>query len=390
MFPPDKADAVIIGGGLAGSSMAIGLAKAGWNTVLMDQNNLPKHKVCGEFLSPESIAMLHVLGLQEAVDAIGPAEIDKAILTLANGATLTIPMREKAMGISRYQLDFIMQQRAEELGALWLGGTSVSAVKCNENGTYLVQAYTKGGQEPHSSITAKSVIAAWGRHPRADLAVNDPAVPSSASRTRAVTYVGIKAHYEEVPAGGAVELYFFRGGYIGLCPIEEGRTNVTALMTERAFQEAGKSVAAAIESASTQNPALRKRLAVGSPIVGSLSATSPVRLDRQLKAWSRFPLIGDAAVMIPPLCGDGMAMALRSAQLGLPLAHRYLYGDLTMDGWQIAYTRELTREFTSPVRMGKWLQGALSSTGMGTILFGLGKVAPFMSNQIFRATRLRG
>ena len=60
-------DAAVIGAGIAGSVMAESLADHGWDTVLFDRKAFPRHKVCGEFLSPESLTMLRRLGLRDAV-----------------------------------------------------------------------------------------------------------------------------------------------------------------------------------------------------------------------------------------------------------------------------------------------------------------------------------
>ncbi|MBW7460228.1 FAD-dependent oxidoreductase, partial [Paenibacillus sepulcri] len=43
-------DAIVLGAGIAGSSMALSLARQGWNTLLVDRHSFPRHKVCGEFL----------------------------------------------------------------------------------------------------------------------------------------------------------------------------------------------------------------------------------------------------------------------------------------------------------------------------------------------------
>ncbi|CAA9373825.1 MAG: hypothetical protein AVDCRST_MAG93-8642, partial [uncultured Chloroflexia bacterium] len=66
-------DMVIVGAGLAGSSLATALARGGWKVVLLEQGDFPRHKVCGEFLSPESQASLEALGLDRTVAALDPS-----------------------------------------------------------------------------------------------------------------------------------------------------------------------------------------------------------------------------------------------------------------------------------------------------------------------------
>ncbi len=132
---------------------------------------------------------------------------------------------------------------------------------------------------------------------------------------------------------------FFPGGYVGVSPIDEERVNVAALVTRKAFLDAGKTVKGVLERASLFNSAYRGRMADGRPIPGSQAAVAPVLTTRSVNAWDLIPHIGDAASVIPPLCGDGMAMALRSVELCGPLADSYLRGAMGLAGWRQEYTR---------------------------------------------------
>ncbi len=85
-------DAVILGAGIAGGSMAHFMAAKGWETVLVDHKAFPRHKVCGEFLSPESQASLGALGLDKVVGSLQPIEIGAARLIMPGGASLEIPL----------------------------------------------------------------------------------------------------------------------------------------------------------------------------------------------------------------------------------------------------------------------------------------------------------
>ncbi|HSU51462.1 MAG TPA: FAD-dependent oxidoreductase, partial [Segetibacter sp.] len=56
-------DLAIIGGGLAGLSLAIQCAEEGFKVVLFEKENYPFHKVCGEYISFESWPFLERLGV---------------------------------------------------------------------------------------------------------------------------------------------------------------------------------------------------------------------------------------------------------------------------------------------------------------------------------------
>ena len=86
-------DVVIVGAGLAGSSLATVLSNLGWDVLLVERRHLPQHKVCGEFLSPESQASLHALGLYTTVAELGPSRMRHALLVSRGerSAHVTLP-----------------------------------------------------------------------------------------------------------------------------------------------------------------------------------------------------------------------------------------------------------------------------------------------------------
>ncbi|MCH8156668.1 MAG: FAD-dependent oxidoreductase, partial [Nitrospinae bacterium] len=60
-------DIIIIGGGPAGTSAALFLAKQGYRIALLEQARFPRDKVCGEFISPAADAILSELGVLESI-----------------------------------------------------------------------------------------------------------------------------------------------------------------------------------------------------------------------------------------------------------------------------------------------------------------------------------
>jgi flavin-dependent dehydrogenase len=360
---------------LAGSSIAYVLAELGWDVVLLERHTFPRHKVCGEFLSPEAQASLKAMGLYQAVKALSPVPIEQARLISRRGLALPMILPGQAWGLSRFALDAALAAKAEASGVdLQVGVTATAITRTEES--FEVAVSSKDGP---AVVRARAVLAACGRH-------SQPGLPPRTASNRP-TYVGLKCHYEGVVMPSQVELFFFPGGYAGLCPVEGSRVNFCLLATQAALATAGKGIQPMLAWAVGQNQKLAHRLSEGRILPETETAVAPVDTHRPATPWDETACLGDTAVMIPPLCGDGMAIALRSAELCAPLVHNFLCGQLSLTGWEAAYRSIWEAEFGRAVRLGRSLQGMLNLPLLSEVLLGLGRLAPPLAEMLVRATR---
>lgn len=370
-------DVVIVGAGLAGSSLAHVLTGLGWDVLLIERRQLPHHKVCGEFLSPESQASLWALGLHDTVAALMPSSMEHARLVSRRGVSLRVPLPGPAWGVSRFALDHALATAAREAGAEVQQGVTVSSVTTHEQG-YTVNLRSLEGT---SMVQARAVVVACGRNPLPGLR------PKTVTTGARPTYVGVKCHYADVTMPPQVDLFLFRGGYVGLSPIEAGRYNLCLLTTRTAFTRAGGSAGAMLDAVTRWNPALRQQLVGSQPVPGTEVSVAPVDTGVPAVPWDTVARLGDATVMIPPLCGDGMAMALRSAEICAPLIDDFLHERITLATWQEQYSAAWQQEFARPVRTGRRLQALLARAYLSDSLLALGKLLPALSRRLVQATR---
>jgi flavin-dependent dehydrogenase len=370
-------DVLIIGAGLAGSAIAIALAGRGWDVLLVERDRFPRHKVCGEFISPEAQTTLAALGLKEMVAGLQPAPIQQATLVTGQGKTLHVSLPGIAWGVSRYRLDAALATAAQQRGAQLCTETTVLGYEPTATG-YTVHLRGKQGS---GKVQARALIAAGGRHTLASLP------PRARPPGRAQQRVGVKGHFGGVAMPAAVELFFFPGGYAGVSPIENGGVNLCLLADYAAFARAGRQIESMLDAVVHWNPALGRRLADGVLLPGTGVAVAPVDTGRPATPWDEIACVGDSAAMIPPLCGDGMAMALRSAELCAPLADAYLRGALSLAGWAEQYCRLWQGEFAGRLRTGRALEWALGQPLLANGLICLGQVAPPLASYLVQATR---
>ncbi|GAA0134532.1 NAD(P)/FAD-dependent oxidoreductase [Paenibacillus sp. YSY-4.3] len=373
-------DVVVLGGGISGSCIAKALADKQWETALVDRRTFPRHKVCGEFLSPEAQSTLHALGLTETVVSLHPTRIDRVRLIFEQGGEIELPIPGSAWGLSRYMMDEALHTAAMQTGAQLHLSTAVTGIEQHSEG-YIVRTKQGTGTK---LLHARAVIAAWGANSR----IANAGHRSDAAASEQA-YIGVKTHYAGLKMEPVLEMYFFHGGYLGLCPVEDGSVNAAALLNRSEFVKAGKSVLSILEAAIQRNRRLAERLATAVPVHDTQAAIAPVYLQHKPSPWGGIPRLGDAAAMIAPLCGDGMSMALRSAALCAPLADSFLRGSISLLEWEQRYTQTVRQEFASPLRWGSLLQWLMGKPAAQQLLPSAARFAPLLANRLFRATRLK-
>ncbi len=373
-------DAVVIGSGIAGCSLTKQLADLGWRTLMLDRQVFPRHKTCGEFLSPESQEMLSKLGLDAVMESLEPQLISKARLIFEYGGTVEVPLPGTAWGISRYKLDAALHEAIVQAGAIVRTGMTVTSIKQHDEG-YEVKIKRRGEVEV---IQARTVYAAWGSHRHANMFDQPYTFDSSKP-----SYVGIKSHYSGIDPELVTELYFVKGGYVGISPVENGYSNVAALLDKEVVKGSGTTVPTILEVVSRENPHLVERMKHAVPIEGTQVSIAPVHLSLHPLAWHVIPHLGDAAVVIPPLCGDGMSIALRSSFLCCTLADRYLRGEISLSRWQEEYTQVIQHEFGGLIRRGRIAHSLCSKPQVTRWFPSAVRLYPPLGKYIVKATRLK-
>lgn len=368
-----QAEVVVVGGGPAGSSAAIRLAQRGLRVLLLEKATLPRDKLCGEFLSPEVARMCASLGVLEDMRQAGARPIHRVELTAPSGAAFSGRLPSGALSLSRRTLDHLLIKSARTAGAEVQEGEAVVDVSGSLDDGFRIETRER-------PVVARVVLGAYGRREMLDRRLSRP------SLARRSSFVAFKARHAGALPEGMVELHAFKGGYCGLVGDETGTVNVCWLARVERLAEAGGSPEAMVEHVLFTNPHLHVRLAALTRCADYMAVGQLSTRPKETFA-SDVCMIGDAAGMIAPLCGDGIGMALRSAEIAAALVERYLHGRLSSDGFRTAYRRRWHREFALRMHLGRFLNAVLTHSAGSRIAVQLSAHAPSLAGAVITATR---
>jgi flavin-dependent dehydrogenase len=380
-------DLIIIGAGPAGSALAWRMAEAGCSVLLCERKTFPRDTLCGEFLSPEARGYLDAIDAGNRVREAGPAPIRAAALVPARGRLLHRPLPAPGMGLGRMTLDRILVEHARSRGARFRDECRVGSVRA-PGGISGPQGFEVEMMAGGEAVTEKSrlVVDAAGRHGGARWGGRRAGVLSGGSRS----WVAFKRHYEGAavhdPSRDRVEIYSFPGGYCGIAPVEGGRINLCFLGRPSDLRANGGRPEAMLEWAARENAALLGRLAGLLPAGEFLSAAGGSFARPGTPGVQRLA-VGDAAGMIAPFCGDGVSMALRSAELMAPYLKKSLSGELGYREVLAEYSRTWWREFAGRIRLAGLLHRALCHPRGFEALAQAGNVWPRAADWVIVKTR---
>jgi menaquinone-9 beta-reductase len=301
-----SADIIIIGGGLAGLVSAIHLSKAGLQVILIEKNDYPKHKVCGEYISNEVLPYLQWLDADPMVT--GAKKISRFSLSTTRGKTIETKLPLGGFGVSRFTLDNFLLQKVIENGCTIVQDT-VLDVHFNDDS---FQVTIKDG----SALSAKIVIGAFGKRSNLDITLNRDFIKNRSP------FVGVKTHVQGNFPDDLVSLHNFDGGYCGVSQVENGSLNVCYLANYKSFQQY-KNIDAFNKAVLYKNPHLKNIFENSTPVFEQALTISQISFSDKTTVQDHILMCGDAAGMIHPLCGNGMAMAIHSAKIASELIIDY-------------------------------------------------------------------
>jgi flavin-dependent dehydrogenase len=334
----------VVGGGLAGLSLSIQCARAGYSVILFEKEKYPFHKVCGEYISFESWDFLEELGVP--LSEMKLPEIKKLIVTAPNGNTIQSPLGLGGFGISRYILDHLLASIAKQWGVVLMEETKVNDVFF-ENDQFIIKT-DKG------SFSTKTCAGTFGKRSNLDIKLNRSFIQNKPNKLN--NYIGIKYHIQINWPANTIALHNFSNGYCGISKIEEDKYCLCYLTTASNLRICGNEISMLEKDILSQNIHLKKIFSSAKILYHSPVTISQISFGKKTQIENHVLLIGDAAGMITPLCGNGMSMALHGSKIAFECIHNYLQGQFGRTEMEEQYQQLWRKQFNSRLKTGRLIQ----------------------------------
>lgn len=351
-----SAQVVVVGAGPAGSATAGALAGRGVDVLLVDKATFPRAKVCGDGLTPRSVAVLDTMGLRPRLESAGALRIRGARLYAPDGRSIEVAFEELVDGpcpfgltIPRHTLDALLLDHARCAGARFLSPLRVTGLR-RQNGA-VVGVEGVMADEAVTIRAGVTCLATGAAMPLVQAAGLLPAIPPVIRATR--------GYFENVKAPEPLfQFHFDRGllpGYGWLFPLAGGGANVgigiyagrRAVPPYRIY-----------ERFVSTNPRMRDQLAEGAPAEAAKSYVLRSGFPTMQTETDGLLLVGEAAGLVNPINGEGVDYALESGHLAAGFIAEALAANDLSGRRLAAYGHQLRRRyldlFRHLARMRRW------------------------------------
>jgi geranylgeranyl reductase family protein len=309
-------DAVVIGGGPAGSSAGSYLAMAGKKVLILEKAVFPRFHI-GESLLPYNQILLRELGVVEALEKCAFPRKHGAQFHLGNGSkSVKILFRESRFNkehqtfqVERAKFDEILLRNAEKKGAAVLEGMTVKRAENDASGVRVVASDREGATQ---TFEAEYLIDASGRGNftgnRDGLREIDPDLKKLAVFAH---FSGVQA--DEGERGGDIVIVREKDGWFWLIPVGSGKTSVGGVLDANAYREMGLKPDEALQSLIESCPEMRGRMARAEKLMPVQATTDYSYRNRELTG-PRLLRVGDAAGFVDPIFSGGVYLAMSSGK----------------------------------------------------------------------------
>jgi geranylgeranyl reductase family protein len=350
-------DVVVVGAGPAGSATAALLAQRGHDVLVLDSARFPRDKVCGEGLSPEAWPILDEMGASAGVHALSPWPLRGMRLVSPDGTSFAGRYRDRVrpgFALRRLDLDAALVAAARRAGAEVREGVRALAPVQRPGDEGVAGVVVEEHGEPQE-LLSRVVVGADGRR---SVVARRLALLREHRTLRRFAVRGYWDGMQGLDDTG--EMHVGGGGYCGVAPLSKTAANVTFVLPARELASAAGDVEGFYRDGLRRRwPRLHERLAPAR-LCGRPRAIGPLALECRGVAVRGAVLVGDAAGFYDPFTGEGVTLALRTAELAAAAIDAALRATAGPVGLLSGYSRARAEATRDKFRFNRLVQAAVS------------------------------
>lgn len=366
----------IVGGGLGGLSLAIQAARKGFVVTLFEKNTYPFHRVCGEYISLESYDFIERLGVP--LTEWNLPMIKRLEISSPKGTTVSETLPLGGFGLSRFQLDDELARVARSVGVQVLEKHTVSKIDyLADTDSFIISANQQTWE-------VDCCVGSFGKKSNLDVTWKRPFVQSKTTRLN--NYLGVKYHLKTDFPKDKIALHNFVDGYCGISAIEDDKYCLCYLTTAQNLKKSGNKLEQMHEQVLFRNPYLKSIFANADFLFSEPVTISQISFEPKSLVENHVLLLGDAAGMITPLCGNGMSMALHGSKIAFEWIDKYTNGTISRHELEAQFTTSWNQHFKRRLWLGRQIQAQFGSEFQTEVLLRSLKPFPFLVKKIISLT----
>ena len=357
-------DAIIVGAGPGGATAAAVMARRGLKPLLIDRENFPRDKVCGDALSGKTVDVMKRLGMIEALQAVSQLDSWGVTFSGPSGDEVAIPFTKAldkpiAPGFvcDRITFDNLVFQQAVQSGAeIWTEATVTGLLREGEK-VVGVKVKRNGAEE---EVRAPITVGADGAY---SVVVRELGMEQLHENHYCA---GLRWYWEGVTGFhelNHIEIHFVdesSPGYFWIFPMADGKANVGLGMLSSVVKKRDIKLKPLLERL-VEHPRFKDRFADAKPIDKIRGWGLPLGSRPRQMSGDGWMLLGDAASLIDPFTGEGIGNAMVSAEKVAEWAEKakeaHNFSGQFLGGYGrdvMAYLGNELKISTGMQRLGRW------------------------------------
>ena len=353
---------------------SIELARRGLAVTLVERKTYPFHRVCGEYVSNEVRPYLEHLGLD--FGALGVADISRFQFTSPSGRVLETNLDLGGFGLSRYALDFALYELAKKAGVQFLLGETVESVEWTTDRHFIIKTSND------LSFKAKIAIGSYGKNAKLDRTLNRDFIQKKSP------YIGVKYHLETDFPTDLIALHNFEDGYCGISAIEDQKHCLCYLTTRENLRKHGD-IAQMERAVLWKNPHLNRIFNESVFLYERPEVINEFSFAPKQAVENHILMVGDAAGLITPLCGNGMAMAIHGGKIVAEHIMGFFDNGFSRADLETNYERAWARQFKTRLWVGRNVQRLFGDVRLSELALSFFKTARPLLNLVVKSTHGR-